>query len=461
MPPATPGNSEIAYVDRAQIERNILDWSMMVQQQDQAAYNKATNEAEAAYKNIYQALQSLRNLHKISLISRERVLAAGELVDAINEFRRQRDEFNTKLAAVAVLSDVWRVTADQQRIDPKNNRRSELLYDKGALNLKAFSETYFDAIKKIVNEASQLTYKYSNNMVATETKPGMGLENPETVDTPESLRQQAEIFKKKATFTEEEKEQIAAISIEMGRQIQNFLNETRIRAYWLNDGQKAQRQAWVDSLERKFRVAAYFRGVYCMPMSVPAINIPVPTVLNLDYFNRSFRNQMSMVQKGETNEDAIRTNLFRLEQTLASAQSQSGMFNDVGGVSGFIHTLNSTFAWHNEVAAYLSVITMLRDAFNDEVDMINDNVLGCNKVRARYIARYKTYLDEDFQNSLERIISGSAMTMDATNEVISAAGMIISTKGEFVLDYQTFLREHPAASVLKRATDRRRNPGLQ
>ena len=202
--PGQPGQYDI--VERAQIEKNRLDFAEKMELQDKEAYDKATAEADKAYREMYGScapgaidwntctgLQQLRQIHTVTVLSKERVIDSASLQNAINTFKQLRDNFQTRLAAVSVMKDVWTNVGSQTSGDHKAMEAFEV-YRKGALNLKAFTDVYTDGINKMVGEAMSLTYRVNNNSAIITTQPSMGLEEVATTDTPESYRQQLEVF---------------------------------------------------------------------------------------------------------------------------------------------------------------------------------------------------------------------------------------------------------------------------
>ncbi len=449
---ANPGTYE--FQDRASIERNQIDWSLLVEKQDQEAYNNATAGAEAHYKKMYEQLTHLRNLHTESFISRVRNIPPEELQNAIYSFKTERDLFQQSIAAIDVLSEVWRGLGNAANGNQEQKKQAEYVYSKGALNLKAMTDTYQEGIAKMTSEAAALTYRYDNHMQPVETKPGMGLEDPTTNATPQSLANDLKIYQSQAMLTDDDKTRLAELSNALGSQMAQFLNTNDLHFYWYNTLQKSDKADWLDSLNLKFRLFKFAKAYYCMPTGVPALNIPQPRAFNLDYLKRGARSQVTIIQKAEFDEQAIRQTLSRFDEIFVSLQSQSGQFNDVGGIMGYVNRVNSTLTWHNEVEAYLNIMVMLKEAFADELDLITNPIGGCEKVRERYYARYKTLLDVSFKQLAYAYFGGSVPSADNTMIAFKDAGQVLLSKGLFQKQYRQMLVEHPGVSLLDQAIDK-------
>lgn len=462
-----PGQYEM--IDRAQIEKYRLDWSTLVQKQDQEAYQKATDEAEAAYKQMYGSctgsdyttctgLQQLRQIHIDTMVSKTKMIPAGDLASIVTNFKAVRDRFQMKLGAMSVLSDVWTNLGQQTDLDSKN-QKAVYVYQKGSLNLKALTEKYQQGIQQMIAEANKLTYWVDANGRQVKTNEGMGLEEVATDDTPEIFKDQLDNFQKRAALTSENREALKEVPVAFARILDKFVNATDIHLYWYNTLQDQDRKDWIDSLETKARVFKYVKAVYCTPMGVPALAVPAPHKFNIDYLKRGGAGLVRIAQASETDEANIRDTLIAFDQAFLSVRSQSGEFNNVGGVMGYINRANSTLTWHNEVAAYLSVMNILRDMYQDELDLLKDSVGGCEKVRARYNQRYGSLRDESFKSIVETYIGGGSVQQDDTMLAFADAGKVILTRIQYMRKHQLFLAEHPGASLLGQMLDA--DPTLQ
>lgn len=436
-------------VNQADIEKNRIDWSMALQKQDQEQYTKATTEAQAAYEDLYKnGLIPLRKIYNETFIGKSRIATPVELAAAIDAFVTRQDLFGQKIAALETVAEVWQSMAAQPAAaTTKENNQLIYVYQRGSLNFKAFTKTYRDGIATMIKEASNYTYNVNNGATMVSTKPGEGLTKIGSVDTPEFMAKQLEIFQEKARLTEEDQEQMGRIALEFKRQMAQFTNATDLRLYWFNTLQDQTRKDWVASLEKKARVAQFARAAYCMPIGVPALDIPKLQKFNVGYLSRDMKNRIRLVEKAEFDSAAIKATLTRFDEWFTSLQSQNGDFDNVGGIMGYVHKLNSTFAWHNEVAAYITIAKILRDMYVDERDIADSPVEGCEKVRARYYARYVSFKDPVFLAEANRFLQGT-VSADPAMQAFNAAGKIIITKGAYQKEYFKMIKQNPTASLL-------------
>ncbi len=443
----SPGTYE--YIDRSKIERNRIDWSMLVEKQDHDTYEKTVSESEAAYKDLYQSYAKLKELSIQSTINKLPI-SAEELASAVFNFRMARDVFHQKIAGLEVFSEVWggraNLNPDQKQALPAEQQNAiEYVYSKGAVNLGLFAKTYDAGIRAMVDQAAALTYRYNDGMQAVDTIAGEGLMDPMTHETPRSILANLEIFRKNAELTFQDTENLSRLPKMVAYQMAQFINANDLHFYWQNDLQKQGRSDWLEALEFKFRLTKYVRAANCMSVGVVALSLPPLESFDLGYLVRGARQKVRIVQKAEFDEVAIRATLNRLDELFRSLQSQNGEFNDVGGVMGYINKINSTLTWKNEVEAYLGILTFLREDYRDELDLITDPIGRCDRVRQRYYARYKTFRDGFAARADAYFVTGGSST-DPTMQAFAVAGKVILTKGQYLKEYRKLLSDHPEFS---------------
>lgn len=447
-------------VDVAKIESNRIDWSKSLQRQDQEQYLAATRDSKAAYESLYnKGLMPLRAITNDTFLAKKRIATPGELATAIDEFIRQRDLFDQQLAALSVVSDVWSGLATQPTNSSVQNVQVETVYKRGSLNLKALANEYRLAIERMTTEASKYQYTVSNGSRGLETAPGGGLVKVGSVDTPEFIRAKLNDFTTKAALTQADIEALSQMAIDWKTQAFEFTEANDIKLFWYNKMQKGDAESWVESLQHKARVMQYARGLYCMQVGAPALAIPAPKRGNVDYLVRDVKSRIRLVEAAEFDGKNIKATLTRMDLWLESLKSQAGEKDETEGVMGYIHRANSTFTWHNEVAAYLSILKILRDMYVDERDLSDSPWLNCAKVRARYNARYGSFKEQSFMNEFEMWMTMGAASPDPGRRAFSIAGGVILTKGSFAKQHFDYLRNNPSASVLgKSILD---DPGLK
>ncbi len=449
----TPGTYQLE--DTAAIAREYISFSKQLQQQDQEQYQKITEAAKTGYLELYNMLQALRDLSVQSTSTQLNAITAEQHLVAINNFKRSKDQLTTETAALAVLKDVW---AGISGVDAEGKTSNKLqtvgVYQKGQLNLEKLLVVYERAINNMTAEAANLPLRVRNNMTVVTVPKGMSLEPVQVQMTPAALQQQYADIRLMSKITEDEKEtKLKPISVEIATHMDKFLGENGLKLYWQNDKQKGDREEWIESLLNKAKIIKYVRAVYCAPTGVPAIDIPKPTMLNLDYLKRG-GSSVRLVQTATFEEDEIRATLTRFDQYFVSVESQSGAYNDIGGIGGMIHRVNSTFTWHNEVYAYLSMMKILRDMYVDELDLQTNSVMGCEKVRERYYSMYGSIRnDAKTKAQVDELILGANSGMTNMQVAFSSLGELLIGKIAYAKKAREFLKSHPAASAIGQAIE--------
>lgn len=455
----SPGVYEI--VDRAAIETQKINWGQQSLQADREQYNRIVNESYKAFQDImgrcnaasagqkpwanctgFRKLQQI-NAFTAKIKNADSKVNLTELAESINNYIAARTLFSEKIAAISVQQDVFANT---------QNGANAAAYKAGSINLARFTKVYQDAIAKLDAAAAQFTYRYNSGMGAKISVAGMGLEIPESHETPEYIRDQFAEIQSNMRLSYDQKESLGLMSREVSRQLFGYTQSAGWRGYWDNNRQKQDNGAWLKSLTEKARVLKYVRGVYCMQLGTPAIAIPQPrpgfmgmrTGAMLDYLKRGVsESQFRLVDKTEFDQVAIRDTLKRFDQLFVSIESQAGNRNATAGLKGMLHRVNSTVTWHNEVEAYLGIMGILRENMVDELDIIDGN---CENVRQRYYARYVTFKDTAFDQVLNRYLLGIApgANLDPTTSAFVEAGTVIKSKGSYYKKYLKLQKEHPA-----------------
>jgi hypothetical protein len=458
-PAASAGTYNL--VDQAQIVKYKMDWSLAMQKQDEAQYSKAVSEAQTAYEDLYKnGLIPLRAIHNDTFLGKMKIASPIELATAIDNFIQRRDLFEQKIAVLETASDVWKGLQSSVTAKTANKDAVEQFYQRGSINLQSFVQTYRDAIAKMTKEASDYRYIVQNGMTGAETAPGNGLVKVGSEDTPEFIKQKLEVFAHNARITEDDKAKLSRISYALVKHMGEFVNATNMKMYWMNAAQKGTRDAWIKDLETKARVLKYARGRYCMPIGVPALSLPELKAMNLGYLTRDFKSQIRLVPTAEFDTDSMRKTMMRFDESFLSLQSQGGELDGMGGFVGFLNRVNSTLAWHNEVAAYLSVMKIVRDMYMDELDVASDPISGCEKVRARYNQTFGSFLEENFQRTATMYLAGTSSTDSVMQDFNVAGTQVIIPKGKYLIEYRALLKKHPETSPMA-VSDAEKEDGLK
>lgn len=82
-------------IDRADIEKYKIDWSRVSQDKDRETYQKHSNEAEVAYRNLYAAYQALNKLHieTVKASAGDKTVDILALGNLIADYKQKRDLF--------------------------------------------------------------------------------------------------------------------------------------------------------------------------------------------------------------------------------------------------------------------------------------------------------------------------------------------------------------------------------
>jgi hypothetical protein len=434
----SPGRYE--YVDLSAVAMKGIDFSIMVQKQDQELFEKTVADAQTEYTNLYNNFYlPLYNIHVSSVVdvNNPKPADVAELARLMEAFKIQRDLFLQKIGAVAVVQDVWKSMSARNDKDMTDADRAQrdLIYSKGSLNLKALTDAYRAQIGGIESNTRALTYVYFNGQMNVSTVAGAGLDEP-TVQASaavlkmnlESLQRTTdailEVKRKGTTF-----EQLAdAFSTEL----KDYVNDTTNSKhwYWFNDLQKTDQDAWIASLQTKARLLKYVRAVYCAPIGVPAIVVPELKSFDLNYLVRGAKG-IRMPKATMFDENEIRTTLVKFDEKFVSLQSQNGEYNDQGGVMGVLNRINSTVTWHNEVGAYMNIMKILREGMIDETDILADSVVGCEKVRSRYREMYAStggFQDKIFDQTKRNYFEGLANATTAEYVAAKTFGSEVMTQ---------------------------------
>lgn len=441
---STPGVYDI--INRSAIETQRIEWGMLLQKQDEAQYQTAVRKAEEAYLSMYNlGLSELRKFHNVSVLSKEREIPVSELNAGIDRFIAQRDQFSQALSALDVVADVWKGLAAQ----PSKGQNSvvDSVYKRGSINLQALTTTYRDGIKKMTDEANALTYRYKDGTGSQVSLAGLGLQKVGMADTPEVIQRRMQELQENSRLTSVDIQKIGRSTLEIKRHMAEFVNANDMKLYWLNSNQQGTRQAWIDSLQKYARLTHFIRANFCMQAGVPAISLPELKSFNRGYFSRDFASRIRLAEKAEFDSAVIRKVMPKFDELFASLQSQSGELNGQGGVMGFLHKVNSTLSWQNEVYAYYSIMKIIRDMYLDEADIADGAMEGCEKVRERYYSKYVTLKDEKFNKDVQMYLLASS----SANPIVQAfnmAGSVIIPKGKFQLEYRKLVKQNPSVSPL-------------
>ena len=454
-------------VDKSKILLEEMKWSSAVQQQDQQAYEEAQADAERAYLKLrgdcvsevsYKQCSGLALLERMSIDTMKSMsvgkIAAGEHAEAIRSYKQQKQVFKTKLAAIAVLKDVWAGNSVNISSDSSEKSQRQVIYNKGALNLDKLEKVYLDELGNMDKLAMSLQYKVGVGVGVETTQPGMGLDFVQATETPEALREQLDEFQKNAELSDVDKLVLANMIKKFGTYAFKYIDSYRGKLEWFNNLQTEDGKSWVEGLENKARVLNYTRALYCMPVGVPGLRVSKAKKINLSYISRGVLKNVTNAQKSEVHTDNIRATMKDFDLYFTSAKSQGGQFNHAGGIMGFINKVNSTFTWHNEVQAYLNVMKILRDGMLDEISL-NDEINGCEVVRSRYEMRYGkgSLRDRGYLTNYKKHLEGTMITQDDLMLAFKEAGKVILTKGLFMGKVRKFQKEHPGLSLVDQAFD--------
>lgn len=356
-----------------------------------------------------------------------------------------------------MTQSVWATNAASKQIE-----QTEIeMYRLGSLNLKAFADTYKEGIKNIDAMTIGLTYRYATSFGPQVTADGMGLEIPSATVTPDSLVAALQEQQKNLELSRKEKADLGLVSNELGRMMLGFVDTNATKLYWFNGMQKEDKEKWIESVETKARILKWVRAVYCMQIGVPVLDIPDARKFNLAYLTRgvpesTFR--IGQKESAERDEQNIRKMISRFDEVFVSVSSQAGEYNNVGGIMGYMNRANSLLTWHNEIAAYLSIMKILRENMVDELDLAESAGApeGCEKVRARYYARYGSIVkDTAFNQKVSAHLDGmnSSGSADRLQNAFKVAGVVIHKKGAFFQNLQKFLKAHPNVSLVNQAIE--------
>ena len=148
----------------------------------------------------------------------------------------------------------------------------------------------------------------------------------------------------------------------------------------------------------------------------------------------------------EADRGNIQDMLFRFDNFYVNIQSQSGELNEEGGVMGYLHRLNSTLTWHNEAAAYMSMMKILRDQMVEELDLISDMADGCGKVRARYSEKYgeSPLKDPKAKKMVAGYMKKGNLSQDTINQSFVTGLTPVMAKAKYRIQIEKLKRENPA-----------------
>lgn len=377
--PGQPGQYDLA--NRSVITKNRIDWKILAQKTDQAAYETATREADEAYVKLFgqcvkqeasscTGLMLLKQLHIETVISTNRVATALEINKATQSFLTDKQTFKNKLASLRVLRDVWYALSSQPIAH--NNSPQVAEYQKGHLNLKALDSIYTEGFDRITKEATALTYRVETKNSVVETKPGAGIERSD----------------QHLVLSSDRKASLSEFSMQIARHTRAFIGASDLKAFWSGLHEGGQKD-WIQTLLSKAKSTSFARGLYCTPVGVPALEI-IGQLKEFDDLRRGAHRLIQIQPKLLFDVATIRSNIDKFDQLFGSLNSSGNTFEGVGGVTGFLHRVNPVLQWNDEILAFLSALKVLRDMHQDELDLLTDTSFGCAKVRSRYIERYQS-----------------------------------------------------------------------
>jgi hypothetical protein len=454
-----PGDYKIT--DTSKILDTSVNLTKQLQGQDWEMYQKVLSESGKAYNELYGSCDSskctnFQELRRMSILTtKAKTVASFKLQDIITvqqSYISSRDKLLQQLAAIEVTKEVW-----DGIISSNYSEATKLEYRKAAMNFGKLADTYRNGIAQMDTQASTLEYKYESGAGIRASDPNKGLEAPNSPATAEVIKAELESKVRAMSFTQPERDLVSAVHWNMTYQMLNFRDSRGQKLIFFTKGQDENNQQWIKDVETQARLLAFVRGASCMPLGAPAVDIPQETATSqFTVFLTRDLNKVFQLRQGVVRElGQLREMKRRMERIFVSLQSQNGEFNSQGGVMSYVHRANSTFTWHNQVAANFAIMKILFEMINDEIDVISPDPEGCSKVRARYNARHGSFNDASFGNVVDRYLGGEwpGGAPDDITKSFASAGQAILARGEIAKEVRMYKRDHPAASSFRRILD--------
>lgn len=455
-----PGRYEI--YDGSSVDLELIEWSKFNQAQDQADYEKAMKESDQAFKEFYGScagdsyttctgFMKLKQISIESANNKKLIIPSEELNAVLRDYQKASDLFRQKLAQIEITRDLW---AAQQLVETKSDadREMQIIFRRGSVNLGKISEIFRKGATDLESQAKGFTYIVNTGSGAVTTQAGKGLDIVNAAETEEFLAQKLEILQDALKVTPKQQQELDVLQINLGNTFASYLENFNERFVWYNSLQEKDKQDWIASLETKGRVLKYARALYCRQLGVPAYDIADEGKFMISYLRRGVPSKkFRSAAAREVNEVAIRSTLKKMDQIVVSIASQAGENNDVSGWLKWVHRANSVFTWQNEVSAFMSIIYIIRDQYVDELDLLADSVVGCERVRERYYARYVSMKDQAFRDIYKGYTEPLVLPEDALLKAYATAGKTINAKGVAMGNAREFLKAHPSMSLVEEA----------